>query len=225
MADQNIQSSRLDRRFDTLRNKVEQQANAANQQSQEALARKGAATGAGQSGAFMKLGEKVRQEGEAAKGNALMAVEGEREGAQFQLDEANTNRAFATSEREAGQKFSQGMAREQMGFARQERIGSQTFQSGEAAAQRGFSKQLFDKEMQFKNRVQSSAEGQFLQNLSRVDRQFFEDQRISNFNMDMANKQFNKKDLMENMESIAPFSVTKIANGGGGGIGSTIRRF
>lgn len=203
--DPNIQSSRLDRRFDTLKNKVEQQANAVNQQQQEAMARKGAATGAGNSGAFMKLGEKVRLEGENQKNNALMEVEGQREGAQAQLDEANTNRAFAQSEREGSQKFARQMAQEERKFGASEAQKARNFQSAEAKIQRGFSKDLFNKEMRFKERVQGAAEGQFDVQMEKMDRQFFEDQRISDFNMDMATKMFNKKDMMEFFGNMAGY--------------------
>lgn len=191
--------SRLDRRFDTLRNKVEQEASAANQQQQEAIARKGAATGLGNTGAFMKLGSKIQQEGEANKRNALLDVDSQREAAQAQLDEQNTQREFARSERLGSQDFAAEQARANRQFAKSERLGSQAFQSSEAAAQRGFSKQLFDKEMDFKNRVQTSAESQFLQNLDRVDRQFWEDNRINDFNMKMAEKMFNKKDMFQSI--------------------------
>lgn len=194
--------SRLDRRFDTLRSKVEQEANKANEAQQEAFARRGAATGLGNTGAFMKLGAKAQQEGEANKRNALMDVESQREAAQAGLDEANAQREFARYERQDSERFQRRMAQEAQQFAKKERVASQAFASSEAAAQRGFSREIFDKEMAFKDRVQSAAEGQFLQNLDRVDRQFWEDNRINDFNMKMAEKMFNKKDMFSNIGSI-----------------------
>lgn len=215
-------SSRLDRRFDTLRSKVEQDANAQNQQQQEAMQRRAAATGMGGSGAFTKLGAKVAQEGEKMKQNALMDVEGQREGAQAQLDEQNAQREFARAERLGSQDFAKGerlgsqdfatrQQAEQMKFARSERLGSQAFQSSEAAAQRGFSKQLFDREMDFKNRVQDAAEAQFFHNLERVDRQFWEDNRVNDFNMNMANKMFNKKDMFQGIGGLWDSNIAKPA--------------
>ena len=72
-------------------------------------------------------------------------------------------------------------------------------------------KELFDKEMGFKDRVQAAAEGQFAENLKVIERQFFEDQRVNDFNMKMAEKMFNKKDMSSNIGSLWDENVAKQA--------------
>lgn len=195
-----LDTSRIDRRFDTLKNKVSQEAEAAKQTAQEGLARKAVAQGAG-GGAFAKLGMQQEKQIGAQKQAAINDIQGQQEQAVQAAEEVQANRDFARTEREAAQSFA----------------------ANEAAVSRGFNKEMFDKDMSFKNKVQNQATKQFKQQMDFAAKQFGWDKKIGQFNMDMATAQFNKKDLMENLESIAPFSVTKIAGGGGGGIGQAIR--
>lgn len=192
-------ASRIDRRFDVLRSKVEQDAGAQQQQAQEGLARKAISSGNQNSGAFLKLQNKQAQDMNAQKQNALNEVEAQREGAQAQADEVEANRAFAKAEREASQKFGAEQALLQRDFESFQNQKQMSFQSKENAAQRGFSEKLFNKEMAFKNKVQKDANNQFKKQFGLAMKQFNLDEEVSRFNMDMANKAFNKKSITESL--------------------------
>lgn len=206
-------SSRIDRRFDVLRSKVDQEAGAAKQAAQEGLARKAVSQGAQGSGAFMKLGAQQDQDLAARRQNAINDVEAQRETAQSQADEVQAQRDFARAEREASQQFAQG-----------ERIGSQRFQASEAAAQRGFSKDLFNKDMAFKQQVQKDANSQFAKQFKLAMDQFGYDQKVGDFNMKMAEAAFNKKSLTESLMSggkIGEFAGGVLNRWSGGRIGGS----
>lgn len=192
-------ASRIDRRFDVLRSKVEQDAGAQQQQAQEGLARKAVSSGNQNSGAFLKLQNKQAQEMNAQKQNALNEVEGQREGAQAQADEVQTQRNFAADQALLQRDFESFQRQKDRTFQSAEAQKGRTFESTEAAKQRGFSEKLFNKEMNFKKTVQADANDQFKKQFDQALEQFEFDKEISRFNMDMANKQFNKKSLTENL--------------------------
>jgi hypothetical protein len=201
-------ASKVDRRFDVLRKKVEQEAGAVQQQAQEGLARKAVAGGNQNSGAFIKLQNKQQDQLNTQKQNAVMDVESQREAAQAQADEIQAQRDFAKGEREASQEFSRGEGylnrnwqAEQALKGRQFEAGeaekNRTFSSKESALQRGFSEKLFNKEMAFKKQVQANANDQFKKQFEQSLKQFDFDKEVSEFNMKMAEKQFGKRSLME----------------------------
>jgi hypothetical protein len=192
-------ASRIDRRFDVLRSKVEQDAGAAQQQAQEGLARKAVAGGNQNSGAFIKLQGQQTDELNKQKQNALSDVEAQREGAQAQADEIQAQRDFAKSEREAGQDFASYQAQLGRKFEADEAFRNRAFTSKESALQRGFSEKLFNKEMNFKKQVQKDANSQFAKQFKMASEQFDFDKEVSKFNMDMATKQFNKKSMTESL--------------------------
>lgn len=208
-----LDTSRIDRRFDTLKNKVSQEAEAAKQTAQEGLARKAVAQGAG-GGAFAKLGMQQEKQIGAQKQAAINDIQGQQEQAVQAAEEVQANRDFAKSEREAAQ-----------GFASQQAAENRMFQSNEALAARGFSEKLFKKDLDFKNKI-ATAEmtGQFNGKDTMAMKQFNEDKRVSDFNMKMAEAAWNKKDLLESFGNVFGYDSRTGGNtkGGYGAVLSTM---
>jgi hypothetical protein len=146
-----------------------------------------------------RLGSQDFASGEANKGR-LFAREERLGGQEFVAGQSAIGRAFAQQEREAGQNFQSAMVSKQQDFAAgeaqkqreygtSEREASQTFASEESAAARA------QQQTQFDATLKQSGE--------QFDKQFVLDETVSNFNMDMAKKIFEKKDFFE--KAIDPF--------------------
>jgi hypothetical protein len=56
--------------------------------------------------------------------------------------------------------------------------------------------------MKFKNKVQKDASSQFKEQMKMAKKQFKLDEKVSNFNMGMAQAQYNQKDLMESAQNM-----------------------
>lgn len=143
------------------------------------------------------------------------------EGRKFQTSEREASQGFSRGEREAGQLFGADQAKLAREFATSERLGGQDFQSGEAAKQRGFisgereagqkfqtserlssqdyatlerkAGQLFAHEQAGLQRgFQAMLQNESLkQQAAQFDKQFELDQRVTQFNMDMADNESN----------------------------------
>ena len=210
------ESEALNRRYELIKKKLISEQGAQNQMQNEGMQRNLARGGNLNSGAGLKL---QQQMGEAQlKQNESIgeSVEAEKAGAQLQMEEAQRNRDFATSERLGGQEFASG-----------ERAAGESFAKGERLGAQGFSKQLFDADMKFKTKSANIQQSQFGQQMKMAMKQFKLDEKVSMFNMDMAEKMWNKKDMMEffgNMHGYDPRTGgTSSGNspffGGGGGGG------
>lgn len=199
--------SAIDRRFDLMRKRTEQDANAFDQQQQEALQRKAASQGSLGSGAFLKLGQQSAERTNEQKMDQLAGVDAEREAAIGELEKEQRAMEFARQERESAQEFASG-----------ERSRTQAFQSSEAAAQRGFEKNLFNESQKFKEKAMNQEYKQFASQMEMAIMQFKLDKQVSDFNMGMAEKMWNKKDMMEffgNMHGYDPRSGDWGTPGGG----------
>lgn len=190
-------SNAVQRRFDFLREKTQSDLDKTSQSQNEGLQRQVASKGGLGSGAYFKIQQQQNEAQNAQKQSALMDVEGQREMAQAGIDEAEANRQFSREERIGSQEFASGEAGKQRLFQSEEAKAQRAFDSAEAKVQRGFSKKLFDKDLEFKNKVQKDSNKQFGKNMELALKQFKLDKKVSNFNMDMANKMWNKKDMME----------------------------
>ena len=219
MATPSPNASRIDRRFDVLRSKAEQDIGAQQQKAGEGLARQAVAQGNAGSGVQQKLASQQQQQFATQKQNAINDVESQREAAQSQADEIQAQRDFAKAEREAGQQFATGERLGQQEFASYQAKLGREFESGEAAKQRGFSEKLFNKDMAFKDKVRKDNNAQFAKQFGLAMKQFDLDTKVSEFNMDMANKQWNKKDLLESMQNVFGYDP-RTGGSTGGGYGS-----
>lgn len=184
------QDSALQRKYDIQRQRVNQDATKASQENNNSLQRKFASLGMVNSGESIKqqqLGqEQVNQQSENAKQNVDVQQAGEES---MKSAQALQNQ-FAKSERIGSQEYATG-----------ERLGSQQFQSGEAQKARDFSEGQFQAEMGFKQKLQDFAESsfskQFEEGKSQFAQTFDQNERAQQFNQDMANRVFNKKDMLE----------------------------
>lgn len=193
----------INRRFDLLRQRQEQAGNAAKQTAQEDIQRQAAARGRLGSGIVQKQQGMAQEQIDKQQGAALQDVESGREQALFQQSEADMGRKFAAEqallgrqfareERLGGQEFAGQQAREQMNFQTAERLGAQ-----------GFNRELFDKNMQWQEKVFNQQNKQFDEQMDfqfkSFRRQIELDEANSEFNKMMAEKNFNKPELMDIM--------------------------
>lgn len=128
----------VDRRFDLLEKKAEQQARAQTQQSEQALKRRFASIGSLGSGASIKAGQQVRQQGGEALARAREGIEAQKTAEDIRRQDVLEGRQFATSERESQQQFAGDQAKLGREFARGERTASQEFGRGERLGSQEF---------------------------------------------------------------------------------------
>lgn len=163
------------RRFDVLRAKTEGAANEQQQMQTDALTRQAAARGRLGSGNFQKQNQQLQKGLSTQKENAVGDVESQRELAVAQQHEASAQRAYQ-SEEAAKQR---------------------AFTADQAKIQRGFDRDVFNKESEFKATAFNEQNAQFMDQMGIKVQEMQMDKDISQFNMDMAAKTFNKKDMSE----------------------------
>ena len=226
----------LNRRFDLINQRLMQQQTGQEQQQKEELERQLARGPGVNSGAGLKLQSQLGEQQQKARNDVSAGLEAERMGAQLQQEEVQKQRDFAREERLGSQDFARQERAASQKFARQERSGSQKFASMEASKQRGFSKNLFDKEMAFKEKGAKIQQSQFGEQMKLAAKQFKLEEKVQEFNMDMATKMWNKKSMSEwfaNMHGYDPrdgsgsgplggFFSGQWTGGGAGGGGSNM---
>lgn len=211
----NDPNAAINRRFDLLRQRQMQQGNQVKQQASEDIQRQAASRGRLGSGLTQKLQNQAQEQIDQGQNQALEGIEAQRDQSLFQQAEADTARKFAAEqaalgrqfsreERLGGQEFAAGQAQKQMEYATAERLGAQ-----------GFQRELFDANAAWQKKVFNKQNEQWLKQFNEASRQFDKQYDLdfsnSEFNKMMAEKQFNKKDLLEKIENIAPLSVTKLS--------------
>lgn len=223
--------NRIDRRFDYLRKQTEQDAKRAGEEAAGNIERQAASQGMQGSGAFIKLGQQADESIQKQKAQNIEGVEAARDVALGQKEEADLSRQFAREERLGSQDYAS--KENQMGRAFQsEEAGKQrAFQSGEAAAARGFEREIFDRNDQWRRQVFDVQNDQWEKTFdnakdqwkreynlkdAQFDKSFDEEARINNFNMDMANKMWNKKDMTESLMNGLGYDPRTGGNTGGG---------
>jgi len=197
--------------FQTLRQQAKQESQAGRQKQKEALKRRFAQLGQTTSGAAIKAETGVEQEAEKQLsqqlgkigvaeqqemqrrkeiGEAREFVAGEaQKGRLFTAEQARLGRLFATGERKAGQEFAAGQAKLGREFATTERQAGQEF----AASQNQLAREQAQK--QFEANFAQSVE-QFEKNFGFVERQFNEEIRVNDFNMQTAQSELNKPGMI-----------------------------
>lgn len=167
--------SAFNRKYDLLRKRATQEAQAQGQQENDALARRFAAQGMSGSGAAIKqeqlAGERTAKRVSQANETIDMAQADE----QMKLDESEKNRQFARSEREAGQDFQSGVLKQQQDFQSLERQAAEAFARGENDKARELQKAALDMQAE-----------QFLKQMQMAKDQFDLDAYISAQNLKTA---------------------------------------
>lgn len=243
MAQQQGGGDAIGRRYELLRKRQQQQGTRRQQLESDALKRQAAQAGMVGSGAMIKQSQLASQQREKDLAQAQEGLDVSEQGERFQQEQIKAQRDFQRGEREASQQFAaeqagigRDFAAEQAGigreFARAERLGAQNYQAAQADKQRGFSKNLFDREMQFKEQSRGIQQSQFKQQFDQALKQFELDEEVTRFNMDMAMKQFNKKDMTEWLmggahggEILNDRFGIDFGMGGGGGLGGSGSNF
>jgi hypothetical protein len=187
--------TRIDRRFDYLRQRAEQGANQRSDETNQAIQRRGIQQGIA-GGAQAKLVERAQRQNEELKAQELGGIESEREMALAQQDELEAGRKFAREERMGSQDFAGQQAELGRQFQASESMKAKDHEGWLLKKNQGFQSLLFNKEMKFKKSAQKAAEGQFGQQMKLAMKQFKLDKTVSQFNMDMAERMANKKDLI-----------------------------
>lgn len=106
--------------FERQRKKAKQQESSAQQQAQEAIARRFAAQGLTASGAQQKLEGQARQQGQRALADRFEDIDTREQAENLRLQEIQEGRQFASSEREAQQQFAAAQAQKQRDLAREQ---------------------------------------------------------------------------------------------------------
>jgi hypothetical protein len=201
-------------RFERQKQLAQQESNAEKQVAKDALARRFAAMGRTNSGAAVTNERLVEREAGDALSRRMQGIQDAQDTEGLRRQEIEEGRKYQTSEREASQLFSRGEREGSQGFmadqaklgrefATSERLGSQQFASGEA--QKG---RAWQSEENYQNRNEQRkmfdiqhnlAALQYEEAIRQFGKTFDEDQRVTNFNMDMARSEANKKDIFQNL--------------------------
>lgn len=210
-------ASVVDRHFDYLRKQREADISKQQQMQGEDLDRTAARQGMSGSGAFVKLKGQQSQGFDTQRANAIDDVEGQRALALGEIEARDKQMNFAKEQAQLDRDFSKGESIAQRDFMKGESKAQRAFQSSEAAAERGFNKQLFDKEMEFKNRVQLEQELFNGAQMKMALKQFNLDKKVSEFNMDMAMRQWNKKEITDAFAEFWGYDTNTGEKSGGAG--------
>lgn len=202
MAEQ--QSDAIKKRFDMIRNKIGTEAKAQRQQADEGLKRQFSRTGMIGSGAFVKTGQKLGTELGKQEQAARESVDMQELGERQRIAEGEQARAFAREERLGSQGFAASQAAIQRKYGSAEALKQRAFQTAERLGSQGFSKEMAQSQMDFQQGLADIQQWQWA-------KQFDQDKLVSQFNMDMAEKQFNKKSLMERIINPFGFDDSKLA--------------
>jgi len=128
----------MQKRYDLLRSRANQDVATQGQEASSALQRRQAQLGNLNSGAAIKqqqvLGDKVAEQKQKANEGIDIAQSGE----QAQLEQVKQGQEFASGEALKGREFAGLEAEKGRGFSSSERLAAQTFGSSEADKQRGF---------------------------------------------------------------------------------------
>lgn len=218
------QEQGIKKQYDPLRKRAEQAERANLQTQNDAMARRAAMQGGGPGGAYEKQAQLAQESSARRLQDANEGINAQESGALNQAREIQAGRDFSREERLGSQDFSRGERLGQQKFATGERLGSQDFSAKQAAEQRSFvsGERAASQKWQTGERAdaQRQQDRQFQQQLDRDAERFAHEQFVDDFNMQMAEKMFNKKDLLE--QFFGNFSGSSISGGwksifGGGG--------
>lgn len=199
-------------KYDIIKQRMMDQAGQGETENKEAVAREFARRGLANSGAAIKMQQQAADQFAQRKDQAAQTAElakAEDESRRLETEQA---RAYQTSERLGSQAygskeaalqrlFGATEAEKQRGFMASESALGRQFQSAEAASQRNFSKELFDKEMVYKEAALGLQTKQVRDQWDMAAAQLQLDKEVSKFNMEMAQKAFDKKSIMDKLMS------------------------
>lgn len=197
------QTANIQKQYDPLRKRAEQQEAVNRQQQDDALKRRFAAGAPG--GAMIKQQQVLADQSARRLQDANEGINAQQQAALNQAQQVQEQRDWQTGERVAGQKFSSGEAALQRKFLTGERLGSQNFASQQARdaylRQRAEGNRQRDFMRSESAKGRALQESQFIRQMDRDFERLMWEQEVDRFNMDMANKMFEKKDILEKMLS------------------------
>ena len=164
-------------RFEIMRQRIQQQGSAAEQNNVEAMRRRFASMGGLNSGAGIRAEQQVKQQVGAQTAQNLEGVDIQQAQDEAQKAEVEKQRQYATAEREAAQKFAQG-----------ERQAGQEFQAGQQAAAMKQQMEQFNKDYAFKKDQFEQAKSQFDRQLDWENQKFQYEKTVDDFNRGMSER-------------------------------------
>ncbi len=204
--------------FDYQRQKAAQSENTQLQRQKDALARRAASLGGAPGGAFDKQNALAADESAQRLASANEGINQAADAEGRRLKEVQEGRQYSTSEREASQNFGAGQAALQRAYGTSERLGSQAYGTSERLGGEANQASLLANQQAYGTReriatqdwtadenkiardIQESQFGRSLeQNQTQFDKNYVMSQEDQRFNEEMANKVFNKKDLLEQL--------------------------
>jgi len=188
------QNDAVSKRFDVIRKRIGQDVEGGKQQETEALQRRFASAGMLGSGASMKTESQARANLDRQKQQAMEGVDMAEIGEQQRMQEQQAAMDFARSERLGSQEFGAAQADLMRKFQTSERIGTQDFSRQERRESEGWSSVMQKRQNDFQYKLFNK---QFKEQTRQFTILFGEDKNVNEFNKQMAEKQFNKKSLMD----------------------------
>ena len=197
------QTGAITKQFDPMRRRLQQQETANLQGQRDVLQRRSAQLGGGPSGALVKQEQMASDASARRLVDANAAVNAQESATLNQAREAQAGRDFARSERLGSQKFASGESALQRKFLTGERLGTQKWQTGERIGSQDFASSQAEQ-----NRIYDASK--FGQQMAFEGERFAHEKDVDAFNMDLATKMLEKKDILEQM-------LAHMMGGGGGG--------
>lgn len=208
--------------FDSARRRIAQQQTSKTQQDSDMIDRAQAQAGSVGSGAFLKQKELSANANQESANNAYADVNSQQAADVRAKQEAEKNRQFQTSERLGSQSFASGERLGSQDYAAQQAALGRQFTTSERLGAQGFSKGLADQQLEFQNKTLDFQKSNAAQNFGLATEQLGLDKQVSQFNEDMANKQFDKPTAMEWWAQMLGVNTQKggLKTGNGGAVGS-----
>lgn len=229
--------------YNAQRQQAAQQEGANLQGQRDALARRAAALGNAPGGAFVKAEQQAGNESaqrlqranegiNQAQNQELRGVHMTQLGQQFTSSEREAGQQFAAGQQQAqfgqqkelqGNEFGQQNTMQKAGFGQQEKMQGQqqVFQAEQQGAAFGQQAKMQTGQQNWQGQQNTNAQAiqmsQFLQNMGFEQQKFAEQTGVDKFNEDMANKMFEKKDMLEKLFS--QFGANNMMSGFGGSNG------
>ena len=161
--------------YDAMRARLTQRSNADVGQQQDAMQRRFAAQGGLNSGAAIKQQQLVAEAGAQNREQAMEGVNSQEAAQRAQLQAAESQKEFQSQEAATNRDSTQSFAAGESALGRQ-------FTAGESKLGREQQQGQFDKDLAFKDKVQTWSEGQAAKQMDLAYKQFGLQQNESDFN-------------------------------------------
>jgi hypothetical protein len=181
--------------YNQMRNRVQSQANSANQAAQDAIKRRFAAMGGLNTGSFVKQAQLQEDSNQASTQEALQGVDAEEAKARRELEQIESQKEFQSQEALQGRKA----AAYEAALGRQEAVKSRDFAAEQAVLQRNMQREFQNADQQFRADVFSFDSQSKLAQLEMQWEQLEQDRQTTEFNMEQAEAERADKGLFESL--------------------------